>query len=336
MDPAAFSAFTQGLLDIQTLKYTQLASSVIIIFDHLITLGQEVELIWQSTWTLGKILFLLNRYYALGGIVFNNYAIFRHTVDESVCMALYRWQGWTGLIACMLAEAILQMRLYALYSLSKKFLAFILTCWIACLTISGYVMYTSLAVLTTTPIVIPGGMFCLANNISPHFYVFWIPMLSFEFLLCLLAVIRGFQTYRSNGSLFRTGRKLVGILIRDSVVYFFVICATYLTCLLIWILAPVNLIGVPIGFALAMSCVLTNRVVLNVRSINRDLKESRLPTVNIDKVTSIEDAIINLPPTPASLTSFEMAQLRTMRAEKNLSSEVIDSYEPEDLPFVVL
>lgn len=80
----------------------------------------------------------------------------------------YRWQGWTGLIACLLAEgthafdfrfafwliwlsyliAILQMRLYALYSLNKKILALMLSCWVVCLGISAYVMYTVLGKLT--------------------------------------------------------------------------------------------------------------------------------------------------------------------------------------------
>ena len=40
------------------------------------------------------------------------------------------------------------MRLYALYSLNKKILALMLSCWIVCLGISAYVMYTVLAKLT--------------------------------------------------------------------------------------------------------------------------------------------------------------------------------------------
>lgn len=70
--------------------------------------------------------------------------------------------------------------------------------------------------------VIPGGMFCIPNNVSTHFFAFWIPMLAFETLLCGLALIRGFQTYRSNGTLFQSGRQLVAILIRDSIFYFLV------------------------------------------------------------------------------------------------------------------
>lgn len=51
-------------------------------------------------------------------------------------------------------------------------------------------------------------------------------MLAFEGLLCVLALIRGFQTYRTKGSLFHSSRQLLGILIRDSVLYFLV-CALH-------------------------------------------------------------------------------------------------------------
>jgi len=62
-----------------------------------------------------------------------------------------------------------------------------------------------------------GGMLCFAHYVLPTFYLFWIPLMIFECLLLSLAVYRGLQTLRHSGTL---GRKLVIILIRDSVVYF--------------------------------------------------------------------------------------------------------------------
>ncbi|KAF8198515.1 hypothetical protein BJ912DRAFT_1020456 [Pholiota molesta] len=276
MDPATVKAFVQGLHDIQVTRYTQLASSVIIIFDHKkhMDVGQDS---------------------IFAGIGF------------------FRWQGWTGLIGCLLAEALAELTGKRLFDLPLT-------------------LPISTDMLIAVAILIPDGLFCVPNNVTSHFYAFWIPMLAFEFLLCLLALIRGFQTYRSNGSLFRSGRRLVGILVRDSLMYFVVICATYLTCLLIWITASVNFLGVPIGFALAMSCVLANRVVLNVRAVNRDLNASRIPTSDT-RITDVKDATSFS--SPGALTSFEMGELRTMRADRNLC-EIIEMYEPDDLPFVVL
>jgi hypothetical protein len=76
--------------------------------------------------------------------------------------------------------------------------------------------------LIVTSISLPtGGTFCLTSDIPSDFYMFWIPFLGFECLLCSLAVFKGLQTLRSRRSVFRRGRLLVIILIRDSILYFF-------------------------------------------------------------------------------------------------------------------
>ena len=67
---------------------------------------------------------------------------------------------------------------------------------------------------------IPGGKFCVPRNVSGHFFIFWIPMLAFESLLCTLALIQGFRTFNNEGGIFRNGRQLVALLVRDSIFYF--------------------------------------------------------------------------------------------------------------------
>jgi len=223
-----------------------------------------------------------------------------------------------------------------------------LTCWVGCLAGSSYIMYTVLARVEATAIYVPGGLFCVPSGVSTHFYTFWIPMLAFESLLCTLALIRGFQTYRAKGSLFHSSRQLVGILIRDSVLYFLVICATYLTCLLVWVLASVNLLGVPIGFSLAFSCCLANRVVLNVRAVNRELNPSRQSStdlvINASKNGDIYADSHCLPGAlrdsvlihKTTLSEVEMDHLRSMRAESTYKNVLETYYDPENPPFAVL
>ncbi|KAF9041547.1 hypothetical protein BJ165DRAFT_1406462 [Panaeolus papilionaceus] len=312
----------------------EICPTVIIIFDHLLTLGDEVELIWQSPWSLGKVLFILNRYYCLAAVIFNNYAFFATTLTDSLaptshragltsrklnysCRSFFDWQGWTGLIACMLAEGILQMRLYALYSLNKKVLAIMLSSFVVSTAVAAWIMHSALNTIVAKAIFLPGGagMFCVPSNVPKNFYTFWIPMLAFECLLCVLALIRGFQTFRSNGSLFQSGRKLVGVLIRDSIFYFLIICATYLTCLLVWIAAPGTLLEVPIGFSLAMSCVLSNRIVLNVRKVSQEINASK---ESLNKPVSIRMAEVSTTGaesfcTPNSVSSQDLERFRSLR-----------------------
>lgn len=142
---------------------------------------------------------------------------------------------------------------------------------------------------------VDNGSFCLPVQLPRGFFRYWIPMLSFECLLCVLAIFQGFLRFRSDISIFRSGKRLVSNLIRDSVLYFLVIFATYLTCLLIWVFARRTFIAVPVGFSVTMSCVLANRVVLNSRKFSKRVTCSsaiRCPTSN--RTTMIYDDDIDI------------------------------------------
>jgi len=79
-------------------------------------------------------------------------------------LVFLRWQGWTGLVACMLAQGsqrviyyrnltligtagILQMRLYALFSLNKKILALLISFFLITTATAGWIMGSVLSTL---------------------------------------------------------------------------------------------------------------------------------------------------------------------------------------------
>lgn len=85
-----------------------------------------------------------------------------------------------------------------------------------------------------------------------------------------------------------------------------------------------------------MSCVLANRVVLNVREISRDINLSRQPIVLSQKGEADYDVPYHVSiRSPGGLTQFEMEQLRSMRA-KSHRSEAIELYDEFEPPFKVL
>jgi len=335
--PSFLDALTTGLEHIKYTHYTHLAAACIIIFDHLITLDVEINLIWPSSLTLAKVLFFLNRYYSLGAAVFNTYALFVPIKTPSFCFNYFQWQGWTGLVACILAEAILLTRLYALYSLNKKILFFMMGCFTLSLGGSAYIMGSVLSRITVYPFKLPiGGTFCLASGVASNFYMFWIPMLAFECLLCGLALFKGLQTLRSRRSIFYRGRMLIVILLRDSILYFFAICVTYLSTLLIWMYAPLTLMEVPIGFTLAMSCVLANRVLMNVKEagqiVNINISHPRLHPWNRSGLGDMSFG------SPGTLSQFEMGQLQSTQDKYPLEDFFEgsdDEYDLRNLPWVV-
>ncbi|KAJ6571410.1 hypothetical protein B0H19DRAFT_660634 [Mycena capillaripes] len=318
---ALANAIFTGLYDIQATRYAQLASSAIIIFDHIITLDEEVELIWKSSWSTGKTLFVINRYYTLASVIINNYALFSPSLTDSVSLQFFRWQGWTGLIACMIAEVILQMRLYALYFLNKKVLALMVVTFMISSASSAVIMGKVLHGITALAHPIPGTTFCVPVGVPGYFFAFWIPIIGFESLLCGLALYRGFQTFRAEGTLFQSGRHLVAILIRDSVLYFLVMFATYFTNMLVWVSAPTNLLEVPIAFSIALSCCLGNRMILNVREVNREIKTAQHTGDTIKHQTRETRTSFFVP--SEQLTDIEMAQLRSMKADQSYGPFIV-------------
>jgi len=311
-----------ALRDVESIRYAALASSCIIFYDYLITMDGELELIWNAHWSLGKVLFLVNRYYALSAAIVNNYGLFSPHLTNSFCMHFFRWQGYTGLIAAMIAQMILQMRLYALYKLNKKILLLMGGCFTITSAASATIMSRTLSRITVQSHVLPGVPFCVPFGIPGHFYTFWIPLLLFEALMCGLALYRGFRTLRTEGSLFQSGRQLVRILIRDSIFYFLAMFATYFTNLLVWVFARYTLLEIPVGFSVAISCVMANRLVLNVREVNRDLSLSQDPTSVKQAFTtsSFVHGTHSSQGIPGQeqdyLTAIQMTELRSFRAPR--------------------
>lgn len=97
---------------------------------------------------------------------------------------------------------------------------------------------------------IPGMPACVPLGLSDHFWVYWIPILTCESLLCALALYRAFSGalieplpdardkngtrrgqsvfMRRLGAIFRNGQRIVDVLIRDSILFFLVYVSTAL------------------------------------------------------------------------------------------------------------
>lgn len=301
-----------ALRDVQSTRYSELASSTIIIWDHLSTLDQEVELIWNAHWSIGKCLFIINRYYALCCVIFNNYALFTTTLSDSFCIQWFQWQGWTGLATCMIAEIILQVRLYALYFLNKRVLALMATCFVATSVASAVVLATTLSEMKASSHILPGVPVCVPIGVPSHLYAFWIPMIVFESLLCGMALFRGFQGVFGGRALFRSGRHLVDILVKDSIIYFLVVFAAYSTNLIVMLFGNDDIKEIPLGFSVAMSCVMGNRLILNVRCLHKELTDVTTSDDAIEPTRDEDIFHVSFDPTIDSRapSDVEMAELR--------------------------
>ena len=71
-----------------------------------------------------------------------------------------------------------------------------------------------------------GLSFCVPLNLAQitYFYAFWIPVMLCESLLCALVILKAATGWKRKANLLDSGREIIAVLIRDSVIYF-QICA---------------------------------------------------------------------------------------------------------------
>ncbi|KAF9556456.1 hypothetical protein CPC08DRAFT_93203 [Agrocybe pediades] len=263
-------------------RYAHLSAGSIIIFDYVITMGQEMDFIWAERWSVVKVLFLINRYYGLASVIFDSYGILFLSIGPNVSQRFPVWQAVTDIVINIIAQGILQLRIYALYPDNKFFLSLMLALFIASWSATSALMIIALLqerirVQAPTSTFIH-DQFCSITTVVKFDGSIWIPMFLFEVFLCALVVIKGYHARRKPFGPFsfhKSCQRLGDILYRDSIIYFAAIGCTHITCLIMWTTASAtHLSTIPIGYAIAVPCVLANRLVLNLRAAGRARRSS--------------------------------------------------------------
>ncbi|TRM63111.1 hypothetical protein BD626DRAFT_402746 [Schizophyllum amplum] len=344
---ALIDLLVHRLADLQATHCAHVASSTIIVYDHLITIDDEVRLPWaMHPWSLGKLLFLFNRYFGLTSVMYaitiglfttsltDDVSSYPHSRCQAGSFSQLCASRATGVAVCVVSEIILLMRLYVLYLLNKKVLVVMLVGFVIASGFAAAIMGVVMQNVTATVVTLPGlRSMCVPHNISSRFYTFWIPFLGFESLLCALALYRGFQTFRMDKSVYTSSRLLIRVLIRDSVLYYLAfpsntdiyhsVFAAYFTNMLMWMAAPASLLELPIGFAVAMSCVLGNRMMFNIRQASHETTCAKLPM----RAPSVASRVrYSTPPIPRF--TREVVTVRDGSVHREICFEVSDKAVP--------
>ncbi|KAF9552818.1 hypothetical protein CPC08DRAFT_754541 [Agrocybe pediades] len=286
--PLFHNILTRIYWAIQYERYGHLAAGSIALYDYVITFGQEVELIWLERWSVVKVLFLANRYYALTSVIWDYYGIFdlaASTKVRPICESFSIWQGVTNIAVNALAQGILQLRIYALYPDNKRVLGLMVSTFVASIAASSALSWRQI-IPALSEGAQAGGQLCTVE-LPPFKFkqLVWVPMLIFETLLFFLACVKGYQNFDRKPFgpfLFhRSCQRLADVLFRDSVIYFAAIGATHITCFLVWLFLP-DFTITPMAFSVVIPCILANRLVLNLRATARARAELLM---NIDGET---------------------------------------------------
>ncbi|KAF9562758.1 hypothetical protein CPC08DRAFT_361381 [Agrocybe pediades] len=195
------------------LAIVYLATATCVVYDHLTTLGDEIELVWQrQKWSPVQYLFLLNRYLGDATQIYAACVFIRHVQQGTQKVAVRRsfssreytstrsdqLSSTGNLINLMLGymvsavlcsmQGIMVYRISSMYNHRRDIIVLLGTA--LCLEMISIVIIPTVSEIKHTPIALPDTdvRFCTQNVFSHWMFTIWIPIILFESLVLGLAL----------------------------------------------------------------------------------------------------------------------------------------------------
>ncbi|KDQ58717.1 hypothetical protein JAAARDRAFT_193248 [Jaapia argillacea MUCL 33604] len=261
-------------------RFCQVATTCVALYDHLITIDQEVDLIWARRWSPPKTLFIINRY--LGELVllvnvsyFSNQEMSNQgyvnpakktqkLTNTLSGKAVILFQAWGNSIAFWATQIIMQTRIYAMYGQSRRVAYFLGTCFIVEVIIMATIMIFVNVRTTVVPETISEYVQCTLQNMPDFYFAMWVPICAFESILFLFATWKGVSYLMTLGKW--SGKSLMHVLVRDNILYFLLILLSCLANMVVLLVFTAKWLEIPSTFSTAIVCIIGSRLMFNMRA----------------------------------------------------------------------
>ncbi|PBL02763.1 hypothetical protein ARMGADRAFT_1072202 [Armillaria gallica] len=246
-------------------RMCQLVATTIVLYDHAITFGQEVEYIWSKQWSASKILFILNRY--LGELVLIAEGILFIKSSQSDL-------GYFNAFLICVGGAVMSLRVVAMHEASKKILA--LVCALLIGELISMVTVLSFSFRTITALQLSQVHACIRTGVPHYYWTFYLFPMALETVLFGLALSVAFKHIQERGLL--SGESVLDVLFRDSICYFIVIeCAFIANAATAFYLTKhgvynkgvfhVPWLQIPQGVSISITILVVSRLILNLQHV---------------------------------------------------------------------
>lgn len=264
--------------------YLQIACTSWFLYDWVLTLEDEINLVWLRKWTLTKGLYILIRLTTLILLVAETvqYVVLEN-LPESRCN-IFSWvMACATAVVVVEVDIVLQLRVYIMYRKSRFILwlnAALCVANVGCAA-AILVIFFSKTHFVGVPAYIQGACYDMRPKVLG---AVWVAPLAYELYLAALAVYRLVQDHSAYGGVL-DGPSLITILARDSVVYFFLIAGVAAMNIVLWALTPVTPGDSAVNLIHAAGGIGGARIILSMR--DAALRPPSLPT-SIDLQTQVQ------------------------------------------------
>jgi len=253
----------------QALTTCYLATAVCVIYDHILTLNDEIEIVWKRPkWTIVQYLFIINRYLGDAYQIYNAFITVRHIVGKTSagCNLNHIILIHTIQVIAVAMQGIILCRISSMYGHNRKLIA-VLTVFII-IEFADNLVLNIMAQVYSIPIPqLPGVVSCGTTAPASWIWVMWFLPCFFEALVFFLALRVALQYTSLPTSRIVKGRRhsLLYVLLRDSLVFPLIALIIYIVNPIAWTRLPpweAQFIGV---FSSFLPCIIGPRLVLNLR-----------------------------------------------------------------------
>ncbi|TCD62948.1 hypothetical protein EIP91_006211 [Steccherinum ochraceum] len=265
--------------------YTIVACTFLVLYDTVLTIGQEVELIWRSSLTIPGLIYFISRYSSflfsfvwLLTKISGSPTPARCQYDTIPIIKLVRL-GYQCPSTC---QVTIQVWLWAVFNKNRQLLFALGSLFLlfASLQFSASVVALShLRVVEVSPVcvtirdTVPHNlslnetlMRAAAMRMPPFSITTILFSMTFSIFLLALLAYKSWMTYRPKPI---CAHELAGVLVRDSVTYCLMILALTIYNSLLITIAPSDLIQAGIGFEIALPSIASSRLLLNLRAADK-------------------------------------------------------------------
>ncbi|KAJ7186058.1 hypothetical protein C8R46DRAFT_1289542 [Mycena filopes] len=216
--PMAALAHSATLL--QQVKYMDVASMTILLYDYLLSLELEISLVWGTRWSLSKIFYLCARYPPFIDVPIVLWYELQPNIDIKNCFPLYASSSWGAFFA------ILVLRTYALLGCNNRFLTWFVIQYvaIACATVVILSLFLKSLKFGAPPL--PTVVGCQLVDGSLILVVAFILVLLNETILMICTLWVGVKRFRHSNN------RLITTLYRDGISYFVLLFCRWFSSML--------------------------------------------------------------------------------------------------------
>ncbi|KAG1739509.1 hypothetical protein EDD22DRAFT_330342 [Suillus occidentalis] len=217
------------LLDAQFFfSFWQIAASVVVLYDWVLTVGQEIELIWRQRWSLMTALYLVIRYIGIPYSVANALANMPLvSLTGAVSNILNYATNWISVVMTAMLGVIMIARLHAMYQGSRTMLLFLVIIFLAVNIACGVITAIEVKYILGEELILSGIHMCsysYEGDVILLFSITWILATVWEVLALCLSVWIAVKHFRDLRRLGPSTGSTIGdyfrVLIQSHVLYF--------------------------------------------------------------------------------------------------------------------